>query len=158
MYEDRVKDFIKILETHNDVCRLYLLILLYTEKNNAAVKLQSYKIIQPPIAKQIILNLKDMIIDADPIFLDLMGEYFALNEHGLSNLIGSITSNQRPYPKVKEYMEHVKANNIVKSLTDDFSVENFLAVCPNPVDYYYSEKVNSSGTHYHESMSYLCEK
>jgi len=125
-----MSNVIKVLEIHSDISRLYLLIKLDETMNNfdrILFKLQfEDKLIISPDSVQLTKNLKDIIPDADPIYLDLVGEFYTNNDNKLYELIGQITTNKQNYPRLKEYNEHVNHLAIVNNLRDGFSVQEFL--------------------------------
>jgi len=157
-----MSNVIKALDTHSDISRLYLLIKLDETMNNLDTTLFKIqykdKLIISPDAVQLTKNLKDIIPDADPIYLDIVGEFYANNDNKLYEFIDEITTNKRNYPKLKEYNEHVNHLAIVKNLRNCFTVQEFLKMCPDPVNYFKNIKLNSMSTHYNESLSYLSEK
>jgi len=157
-----MSNVIKALDTHSDISRLYLLIKLDETMNNLDTTLFKIqykdKLIISPDAVQLTKNLKDIIPDADPIYLDIVGEFYANNDNKLYEFIDEITTNKRNYPKLKEYNEHVNHLAIVKNLRNGFTVQEFLEMCPDPVNYFKNIKLNSMSTHYNESLSYLSEK
>jgi len=157
-----MSNVIKALDIHSDISRLYLLIKLDITMNNleaALLKIQHEdKLIISPDAVQLTKNLKDIIPDADPIYLDIVGEFYANNDNKLYEFIGQITTNKKQYPKLKEYNEHINHLAVVNNLRNNFTVEEFLKMCPDPVNYFKNMKFNSMSTHYDESLSYLSEK
>lgn len=153
---------IRTLEIYNDMSRLYLLIRLDLCLNNLTYtiyELSMEKLCKsPPEAVSLANNLKDIFPNADPIYLDLIGEMYIFDEHGLSELIEYIITSKKSYPKVQAYNERIKVIEVIKSLTINFNVEKFLSICPDPVEYFKNKKYNSLSAHVHESMSYLCNK
>lgn len=163
LYKHYMSNVIKVINIHSDISRLYLLIKLDAARNNLAdvlctLQITQDKLIQSPDAVQLTNNLKDIIPDADPIYLDLVGEFYAYNDNMLYEFIGQITTNKINYPKVKEYNEHINHLAIVKNLKDSFTVQEFLKMCPDPVNYFKNIKMNSDTLHYNESMSYLSDR
>lgn len=147
-----------ILDKHSDISRLYLLINLDSSSNNltnSITKLSTDRLNQCPNAVKLTSNLKEMLPDADPIYLDLVGEFYLFDNDGLNKLIENITTKKRSYPKMEKYMNNIKVLNIIKSLTINFNVEEFLNICPDPVNYFKNIKINSINTHLDESLSYL---
>ncbi|CAI6368556.1 unnamed protein product [Macrosiphum euphorbiae] len=162
MYKRYMSNVIKALDIHSDISRLYLLVQLNITTNNfeaTLLKIQhENKLIISPDAVQLTKNLKDIIPDADPIYLDLAGEFYSNNDDKLDEFIDQITTNKRSYPKLKEYNEHVNHLAIVKNLRNGFTVQEFLKMCPDPVNYFKNIKLNAASTHYDESMSYLSDR
>lgn len=157
-----MSNVIKALDIHSDISRLYLLIKLDVTTNNLDATLfkiqHEDKLIISPDAVQLTKNLKDIIPDADPIYLDIAGEFYANNDNKLYEFIDQITTNKKQYPRIKEYNEHVNHLGIVKNLRNGFTVQEFLKMCPDPVNYFKNIKLNSMSTHYNESLSYLSER
>jgi len=157
-----MSNVIKALDIHSDISRLYLLIKLDVTMNNLDATLFKIqyedKLIISPDAVQLTKNLKDIIPDADPIYLDIVGEFYANNDNKLYEFIDQITTKKKHYPKLKEYNEHVNHLAIVKNLRNGFTVQEFLKMCPDPVNYFKNIKLNSMSTHYNESLSYLSER
>lgn len=152
---------IKSLDIHSDISRLFVLIRLDLSYNNltdALNKMPQSIVLQQPEAKQLTNNLKDMLPDADPIYLDLVGEYYAFDHTALSEFIEQITTKKKVYPKTREYNDGRKTINLINSLTVNFNVEEFLNICPDPVNYFKNRKPNSGASYSQESMSYLSEK
>lgn len=152
---------IRSLEIYGDISRLYLLIKLDLSNNilsDTVSKLRADKLCQIPEAVQLTINLKEIMPDADPIYLELVGEMYAENNNELCEFIEKVTTNKKSYPKVREYNERIKVLNIIKRLTSDFKVQEFLSMCPDPVNYFKNVKLNSMSTHYNESVSYLSER
>lgn len=161
MYKSYMSNVIKALNIHSDISRLYLLIKLDQSMNNLDRVLQKLqtedKLIISPDSVQLTKNLKDIIPDADPIYLDLVGEYFTNNDNKLYEFIGQITTNKINYPKLKEYNEHINHLAIIKNLRENFSVQEFLKMCPDPVNQF-KNKINSASENYNEAISYLSDK
>jgi len=157
-----MSNVMKVIELHSDISRLYLLIKLDVTINNlndALFALQMEEIlIQSPDSIQLTNNLKDILPDADPIYLDLVGEYYAYDDNKLYEFIGQVTTNKKNYPKLQEYNERVNHLAIVKSLRNNFTVQEFLKMCPDPVNYFKNIKLNAFTMHYNESMSYLSDR
>lgn len=148
-----------MISIDNNLSRLYIIKKLDLSSNDFAyTDLNSDKQIQPPEIVQLISTLKDMFPDADPIYLDLVGEYYGFNKSELNKVIETMISKQRLYPKLQDYNDHLKKMNVINNLTVDFTVKNFLKLCPDPVNYFKNVKFNSSSTHFQESLSYLCNK
>lgn len=100
-------NIIKILELYNDVSRLYILVQLDSSNNDVNLtipKLQANKISQPLDAVQLTNNLIDIMPDADPIYLDLVGEVYMHNINDLSDFIGDITTKKKAILKYKNTM------------------------------------------------------
>lgn len=152
---------LKSLEIYSDISRLYLLIKLDLSNNiltDAISKLSTDKLNQLPEAVQLTINLKGIMPDADPIYLELVGEMYTHNNIELCEFIEKVTTNRKSYPKVREYNERIKILNIIKRLTLNFNVQEFLSMCPDPINYFKNVKVNSMSIHYNESVSYLSER
>ncbi|KAL4148747.1 hypothetical protein QTP88_002912 [Uroleucon formosanum] len=162
LYKSYMSNVIKALDIHSDISRLYLLIKLDITMNNldeTLLKIQHEdKLIISPDSVQLTKNLKDIIPDADPIYLDIVGEFYANNDNKLYEFIDQITTNKKHYPKLKEYNEHINHLAVVKNLRNNFTIEEFLKMCPDPVNYFKNIKLNSMSTHYNESLSYLSER
>ncbi|XP_026812205.1 E3 ubiquitin-protein ligase RNF216-like [Rhopalosiphum maidis] len=162
LYKNYMSNVMKVINLHSDISRLYLLIKLDVTINNlndALFTIQmEEKLIHSPDSIQLTNNLKDIIPDADPIYLDLVGEYYAYDDNKLYEFIGQITTNKKNYPKLQEYNDRVNHLAIVKSLRNDFSVQEFLKMCPDPVNYFKNIKFNAINMHYNESMSYLSDR
>lgn len=161
MYRSYKTNMIRALNKYNNLNRLYLLIQLdlsYNNLENALSKLPHDYLLQPSEAKELSNNLKDILPDADPIYLDLVGEMYINDQNGLSDFIEKVTTKEKIYPKIQEYNDCIKVINTIKSLTEDFQVEKFLEICPDPVHYFKNVKLNSSSYHNHESMSYLSQR
>lgn len=154
-------NYFRFLNVYGDINRLYLLIQLDLLCNNLTItisKLPKDYLLRPSKAIELSKNLKDILPDADPIYLDLVGEVFVNDENGLSEFIGKVTTKEKTYPKIQEYNDRIKLIRIIKSLTEDFQVEEFLKICPDPVHYFQNVKLNSSSLHHQESMSYLSKR
>ncbi|KAE9521827.1 hypothetical protein AGLY_017779 [Aphis glycines] len=164
LYKNYMSNVMKIINIYGDirVSRLYLLIQLDVKMNNLDETLKTLEreeiLIRPPASIQLTYNIKEMIKDADPIYLDLVGEYYAYDNEKLYEFIGQITTNKKNYPRLKEYNERVNHLATIKSLRDDFKVQEFLNMCPDPVNYFTNIKLNSITTHYNESVSYLSNR
>lgn len=161
MYKKYMTSVIKVLNVHPDVSRLYLLIRLETSKNSVSdtVNRLNHSIINPhPEAIQLRTHLKDIMPDADPIYLDIVGELHAFDHQNLCEFIEEITTKKKSYPKLKEYNEHVKFVNTLNCLTENFEVKEFLRMCPNPVDYFKHFDKNNYQKYYHEKISYLSDR
>jgi len=157
-----MSNVIKVINIHSDISRLYLLIKLDVNINNlidtVLILQMEEKLIRSPDAVQLTNNLKDIIPDADPIYLDLVGEYYVYDNEKLSEFIGKITTDKKSYPRLQEYNERVNHLTTVKRLGDDFTVQEFLKICPDPVNYFKNIKLNSITNHYNESLSYLSDR
>jgi len=157
-----MSNVMKVINIHSDISRLYLLIKLDVKINNLDDTLLSLQneenLMQSPSAVQLTSNLKDIIRDADPIYLDLVGEYYAYDNEKLYEFIDQITTNTKSYPRLQEYNERVNHLATIKRLRDDFTVQEFLKMCPDPVNYFTNIKLNSITIHYNESMSYLSDR
>lgn len=153
---------IKILDVYNDICRLYALLHLGTTNNDVDSVINKFRNInrtnQHPDALQLTNNLKDIMPDADPIYLDLVGEMYAFNHNSLSEYLEEITTKKKNYPKLQEYNVKVQISKTINSLTMNFQVDEFLRMCPDPDKYFKTVKINSRASHYNESMSYLCNR
>jgi len=161
MYKRYMSNVIKALNIHSDISRLYLLIKLDLSLNNidrVLHKLQiEDKLIISPDSVQLTKNLKDIIPDADPIYLDLVGEFYTNNDNKLYEFIGQITTHKISYPKLKEYNEHVNHLAIIKNLKENFSVQEYLKMCPDPVNQFKNKNSSTSGN-YNEALSYLSDR
>jgi len=156
-----MSNVIRILDIHSDVCRLYLLTKLDESFNILAKTLSILKVeehCQIPDAIQLTNSLKDMLPNADPIYLDLVGEMYAFDQNGLCELIEKVTTKNKSYPKLQEYNAHIKFLTTINSLKENFQVKEFLSMCPDPINYFNNVKANTYLDHYHESMSYLSDK
>lgn len=162
IYKKYMTNVIRTLDVyHNDISRLYLLIRLDLSCNNLSdtiSKLDIEKLSRFPNAMELTNNLKDILPDADPIYLDLVGEVYAFDQNRLCELIEKITTKERSYPKIQEYNERIKILNVINSLTVNFKVDKFLSICPDPATYFKNVKRNSNINHIDESLSYLCDK
>lgn len=150
-----------MINTDNNLSRLYIIRQLDLSSNSfesAVAYLKFKKQNQLPEFTQLINNLKDMFPDSDPIYLDLVGEYYGFDESELGIVVEKMISKEISYPKLSDYNDHLKTMSIIKNLTVDFTVETFLNLCPDPVNYFKNVKFNSSSTHFQESLSYLCHK
>lgn len=160
LYKNYMTNVIKILDIYHDISRLYLLIKLDLSCNNLTNTIEELSVdllSKNPDAVELSKNLKDILQDADPIFLDLVGEIYAFDQNGLFEYIGKVTTKQRGYPRMQEYNERIKTIDIINSLTINFKVDKFLSICPDPVQYF-KNKTNSYTNHYHESASYLSDR
>lgn len=157
-----MSNVLKVINIHSDISRLYLLIKLDLKINNLdntlLTLLNEEKLMRSPGAVQLTSNLKDIIPDADPIYLDLVGEYYEYDNEKLYEFIDQITTNKNCYPTLQEYNDRVNHLAIIKSLRDDFTVQEFLKMCPDPVNYFTNIKLNSIIIHYNESLSYLNDR
>jgi len=157
-----MSNVLNVINIHSDISRLYLLLKLDVKINNLDETLLSLqiedKIMQYPDVVQLTSNLQDVISDADPIYLDLVGEYYAYDNVKLYEFIDQIITKKKSYPRLQEYNERVNHLATIKSLRDDFTVQEFLKMCPDPVNYFTNIKLNSITIHYDESMSYLSDR
>lgn len=154
-------NIIKAINVYKDISRLYLLIKLDLSGNsliNTMISLCGDRLNKFPDAVTLTNNLKDILPDADPIYLDIVGEMYTFDHDSLFELIELITTKKKSYPKCLEYNDHIKGMDIINSLTTEFNVQEFLCICPDPVNYFEKIKSNSSTTHYNESISYLSDK
>jgi len=161
LYTSYRTNVLKILNIHNDISRLYLLINLDLSSNtltDAIQRISDNKVLQFPEAVELTNNVKGILPDADPIYMDLVGEIYMKNNRGLSEFIDLITTKKKTYPKIEEYNNHVKVLDIINSLTTDFKIQEFLRMCPDPINYFKSVKLNSNSLHTEESLSYLSQK
>lgn len=162
MYKEYMSNVIKAIDIHSDISRLYLLIRFELTHNNLKETLKTLQevqnLTQSPDAIQLTNNLKDIIPDADPIYLDLAGEYYVIHNDQLYGYIDQITSKKKTYPKIKEYNEHINHLAVVNRLRTSFSVQEFLKMCPDPLNYFKNIKSNSSSLHYNESLTYLSDR
>lgn len=150
------------LEDHKDISRLCLLLKLDLSKNNlinTLSELHPYNLRQSRSAIKLTNTLKEILPNADPIYLDLVGEVFANNHIGLNEFLEKVATNVISYPRITGYNEKLKALNIIQSLTVNFNVKDFLKICPDPVNYFKNLNRNIRNNHYiEESMSYLSYK
>ncbi|XP_050436489.1 E3 ubiquitin-protein ligase RNF216-like [Adelges cooleyi] len=162
LYKKYTYNFLRLLEDYPDICRIFLIIkldLFQNNLNNVKAELNKFKLNQSDAATQLTKNLVGIIQDADPIFLDIVGEIYVFNHEHLYEYIEKITSKKKCYPKFKEHTDRVKNIKIIKSLTTDFKIEDFLRMCPNPVDYFESSTQNTELRRwYNESVTYLSTK
>jgi hypothetical protein len=152
---------LRAVNDYSDINRLCLLITLDLTGSNVKFtvhKLRRDNLRRPSKAIELSSNLKDILPDADPIYLDLVGEVFVYDENGLSEFIEKVTTKKKTYPKLQEYNDRIKLISIIKSLTEDFQVEEYLKICPDPIHYFKNVKLNSSSYHHQESMSYLSKR
>lgn len=159
LYNDYKINVINVLKIYEHISRLFLLKKLDKSDNNlddAMNSLLTDRVDKFPISETFSNYLKGILPDADPIYLDIVGEVYSSDENKVSEFIEYITT--KSYPTLKEYEELVKKMDIIKSLTVDFSVEQFLCMCPDPTNYFKNIKSNSINTHYEESLSYLSDK
>lgn len=158
LYRKNMLDLIKVLDVYNDVCRLYALAYLSNPYicSNVIIKMfLNERIVQHPDALKLTHDLKDIMPDVDPIYLDLVGEVFAFNQNNLFEFIEKITTKKKSYPKLQEYNVKVQDSKIITNLTVNFEVNEFLRLCPDPETYFKKVKLNSITSHYHESVTYL---
>jgi len=157
-----MSNVMKIINIYGDISRLYLLIKLDVKTNNLDDTLKTLEteeiLMRPPASIQLSYNIKEIIKDADPIYLDLVGEYYADDNEKLYEFIDKITTNKKNYPRLQEYNERVNHLATIKRLRDDFKVQEFLKMCPDPVNYFTNIKLNSITIHYNESLSYLSNR
>lgn len=161
MYKNYMTSVIKILNVYGDINRLYLLIQIDIERNHTQCvinKIKKIYLVQPSEVVELSNNLKDILPDADPIYLDIAAAIFVNDQSGLNVFIEKVTSKDKTYPKLHEYNDRVKAVHTILSLTQNFVVEEFLKICPDPIHYFKNVKLNSSSYHYQESMSYLSHR
>ncbi|XP_025200345.1 E3 ubiquitin-protein ligase RNF216-like [Melanaphis sacchari] len=162
LYKSYMSNVMRVINIYSNISRLYAVIKLDLRVNildDALITLQVEDIlIQSPDAIQLTKNLKDIIPDADPIYLDLVGEYYANDDNKLYEFIGQITTKKKSYPRLQEYNERVNHLAIMRSLKENFTVQEFLKMCPDPVNYFKNVKLNSITEHYNESMSYLSDR
>lgn len=161
LYTKYKYNVLRILNVHKTTSRLFVLIkldLFRNDLNYVVSELTNHRLNQSAEAIQLTVNLKDILPDADPVYLDIVGEIYAFNHDNLFDLIGKVITKKQTYPKLKEYNEDVKNLNTINSLTVSFEAKEFLRICPNPVDYFENKKLNSFTLHYHESISYLSER
>jgi TRIAD3 protein (E3 ubiquitin-protein ligase RNF216) len=154
----RILDF----EDHKDISRLCLLLKLDLSKNNlidTLSELHSYNLRQPLSAIRCTNDLKELFPNADPIYLDIVGEVFSNNITGLNEFLDKVATNIISYPRITGYNEKLKTLKIIQSLTVNFNVKDFLKLCPDPVNYFKNLNRNIKKNHYiEESMSYLSYK
>lgn len=150
------------LENHKDISRLCLLLKLDLSQNiliNTLSELHSYCLRRFHRAIQLTNELKEVLPNADPIYLDLVGEVFAFDDNGLNKFLEEVATKIKNYPRVVGYNEKLKALNVIKSLTVNFNVKEFLKMCPDPANYFKNLNRNIKKNHYiEESMSYLSYK
>lgn len=160
-YNVHMTNVINVLEIHNNISRLYLIIRLYYSANDlkdAINRLSIYKLKQFPNAVELTKNIKDIFPNADPIYLDIVGEMYAFDEPGLIELIDEITTSKRSYPKKQQYNEHIEKMKMIKRLKSDFNIDEYLSICPFPVRYFKNKDIHSCKNHFKESLSYLSNK
>jgi hypothetical protein len=157
-----MSNVMKVIDLHSNISRLYLLIkldLTINNLNDTLLALQKEEILlRTPKSIQLTNSLKDIMPDADPIYLDIVGEYYVYNDNKLYDFIDQVTTNKKNYPRLQEYNERVNHLAIVKSLRNNFTVEEFLKMCPDPVNYFKNKKLNAITKYYTESMSYLSDR
>lgn len=161
MYTKFMTNVITVLNIHSDVHRLYLIIQLDISSNNldsTLTALNKFKLLRSPDAIILSNNLKEMLSDVDPVFLELVGEYFINKPNYLDRYVELVTTNNKSYPKIQEYNDRVKVVNTKNSLTKEFKIQEFLQMCPDPANYFKNVKLNSAKNHFSESVSYLCDK
>jgi len=157
-----MSNVIRILDVHSNICHLDLLRQLEESENISTIPLCKIKIEKhcelPPNITQLRNSLKDIFPDADPIYLDLVAEMYAFDQNGLCELIETITTKNKSYPKLQDYNARIKSLHIINSLKDNFQVKEFLSMCPDPVNYFNNAKMDSDQKYYAMSMSYLRDK
>lgn len=160
LYKEFIANVITALETHSNASRLYLLIQFDITENPAETlrNLNSNKLTQLAEAIELTKTLKDIMPDACPVYLDVVGEIYAKNYNCLCEYIELITTKKKNYPKLHEYKALVKHVRIVSRLTVNFNIVDFLSMCPDPVNYFKNAKVNPNSRFEKESLIYLCEK
>lgn len=160
-YKKYIVRMIQILGTHNDVSRLFLLVHIDLSNNDEEViidKLLTHKINRSIYAIKLANDLKELIRDVDPIYIELVGEVYANDYDGLIEFLEEITMKKKSYPKIQMHNEKITLLNNVNNLTINFKVDHFLRICPDPEKYFNSIKINSSERHFHESVSYLADR
>lgn len=161
LYQKYMSNFIRIIKDHSTICRLCLLKTLDESSNVLAttlLMLQTQQHCKTQNAIQLENNLKDIFPNADPVYLELVGEMYAFDENGLSELIEQVTTRNKSYPKLQDYNIRMKLLSTIDSLKENFQVKEFLSMCPDPVNYFNNVKVNDVNYHYVESMAYLSNK
>jgi len=161
LYQKYMSNIIRIIKVHSTVCRLYILKTLDESLNNLDTTLsilQSKQHCRITSAIALENNLKDIFPDADPIYLELVGEIYAFNENGLAELIEKVTTKNKSYPKLKDYNARVKLVTTISSLKENFQVKEFLSICPDPINYFNDDRKYDINYNLGESMSYLCTK
>jgi len=156
-----MSNVIRILDVHSNICRLDLLRQLDESSNiltRTLCSLEIEKHCQLPNATELTNTLKNILPDADPIYLDLVGEMYAFDHDGLSELIERNPTNNKSYPNLQDYNARVKSLNIINNLSDNFHVKEFLSMCPDPVNYFNNAKMNSDQKYHDASISYLSDK
>lgn len=155
---------IRILGTYENISRLTLLIILDSHNNkldstiSEINKLNLCENSQIPEAVKLRTNLKEILPDADPVFLDLLGEEFALNHEDLNVVIENIATKKISYPKLNSYNDRLKRVNRINNvynLLKSFNVENFLSMCPDPSNYFKPVIRSRLDIYYSDSVSYL---
>lgn len=130
---------LKIIDLCGDIHRLYLISQLDENNYNAKdayAELTKYSLPLDSQAVTVTNSLKTMIPDADPIYLDLVGECFAYNKEGLVEFIDLVTTKTKPnYPKLNAYKARIKFINTIKSLTINFDIDDFVDLCPDPMNF-----------------------
>jgi len=61
-------------------------------------------------------NLKDILSDADSIYLDLVGEIHAFDENALCEFIEKNTTQNKIYPNLQDYNARIKSLHIINEL------------------------------------------
>ncbi|PSN44723.1 hypothetical protein C0J52_16651 [Blattella germanica] len=80
--------------------------------------------------------------NADPSYLRQQCENLIGDENKMKAFVSDALEN-KVYPTKEEYIKRQEALALQKKYTEQFSVEAFLEIIPNPFKYFYEEKVNT---------------
>ncbi|VVC42654.1 Hypothetical protein CINCED_3A016054 [Cinara cedri] len=162
LYANNQSKVLKIIDMCDDAYLLFILVRLELLNFNAIdvyAELSTSKLPQDPMAIKIANYLKDVIPNADPIYLALAGEMFAYNSDGLTDFIEQISSGKKTiYPKLSTYKECIKNIQLVKNLTINFSPRSFIRQCPDPVNYFIKINTASNNQFNDDKLNYLIDR
>ncbi|VVC38867.1 Zinc finger, RING/FYVE/PHD-type [Cinara cedri] len=163
IYVEHQKQYLKLIDKYPDVNRLYLLMYLDFYKfdlvlTDLRMAKQYHKEDEEEL--QIIDVLKKSLKKADPVFLELAGEWFKHESpNALKEFIESIlTGKKSKYPKLSTYNDNIETLNLLKSLTINFETTQFLKICPDPMDYILKAKTHLCYKFNGDKLTYLYDK
>lgn len=139
LYVQHQMKMLKLIDLFDNIHRLFLLSQLHLRDFNTIdswYSLSIYKLPRDPKAIDLTNKLKIIFENADPIYLDLVGELYVYNEEGITEFIQQETiSKNSSYPKLNKYNAQMKIVESLKNLTVNFRVNHFLDLCPDPIKY-----------------------
>ena len=97
-------------------------------------------------------TLVAILPNADPTYLQETCEKIGSDETAMKNFVAHALETKR-YPTYEDYLKRQKALALQKKYTEQFSIEGFLEIIPDPFKYFLEDKINNVATEH--AISYL---